>query len=749
MFEKIITKNLRLYPLLAGIVVASSFLGLTESGLAKTKESFNQNLVSTSENNKENFVVGQIEQPQQPPTNVPGDGQPQQPPTNVPGDGQPQQPPTNVPGDGQPQQPPINVPGDGQPQQPPTNVPGDGQPQQPPTNVPGNGQPQQPPQTTPNTSNEKQPEEQRVIVAEVLVQGTDNELTDLVYKTIATKPGRTTTRSQLQKDVNSIFATGYFSNVNVYPEDTPLGVRITFTVVTNPILNKVDIETVPAKEGDPILPPEVVNNIFSPRYGKVLNLNELKEDIKKLNKWYTDSGFDLAQVVGSPKISEDGTVSLVIAEGAIENIKVRYFNADQETVEGKTRDFIITREIELKPGDIFNRNKAQKDLQRVYGLGLFEDVKFSFTPGEDPSKVIVNVDVVEGSSGSLAAGAGFSSSSGFFGTISYQQKNLGGNNQTLGTEIQLGTRELLFDANFTDPWIGGDSYRTSYTINAFRRRSVSLVFDGDGTDVKTLNGDDSPRVVRSGGGITFARPLSKNVYEKADWRLSLGFEYQHVQIQNADGDEAPLSQNLDLLAFSEDASDDLFTFKLGASLDRRNNPLQPTNGSLLRLSMDQTVPIGSGSILLNRVRGSYSYYIPVNYINFSEGAQALAFNVQAGTIFGDLPPYEAFTLGGSNSVRGYAEGTVGSGSSYLQATAEYRFPLFSVVGAALFFDYGTNLGTANEVPGNPSDRRGLPGSGFGYGVGVRIQSPLGPIRVDYAVNDEGDDRIHFGIGERF
>ena len=106
-------------------------------------------------------------------------------------------------------------------------------------------------------------------------------------------------------------------------------------------------------------------------------------------------------------------------------------------------------------------------------------------------------------------------------------------------------------------------------------------------------------------------------------------------------------------------------------------------------------------------------------------------------------------MGGSNSVRGFPEGEVGSGRSFLQATAEYRFPIFSVIGGALFFDYGTTLGSDSDVPGEPSIVRELPGDGFGYGAGVRVQSPLGPIRVDYAINDEGDSRIHFGIGERF
>lgn len=603
-------------------------------------------------------------------------------------------------------------------------------------------------------------EEPRVLVVEVLVEGAGPELEDLVYNTIQTRPGRTATRSQLQEDVNAIYATGYFANVEVTPSDTPLGVRISYEVQVNPILEQVVISTVPDIEDQRALPPEKVQEIFSDQYGEILNLRELQEGIRAINEWYAEQGFDLAQVIGSPEVSDDGIVTLVIAEGVIENVQVRFFDAEDEPVDGRTRDFIVTREMQLDPGDVFNRRTAQQDLQRIFGLGLFEDVRISFSPGEDPREVIVNVDVVEGNTGSLAAGTGISSSSGLFGTISYQEQNLGGNAQTLGGEVQVGERELLLDVSFTDPWIAGDPYRTAYTVNGFRRRTISLVFDGDDSSIRTLNGFDSPRVIRTGGGVSFARPIAEDPFTKPDWRLTAGINYQRVLIENADGDIAPLSAPINgfpeqPLSFSDSGRDDLLTLSFAAAQDFRNNPLRPTSGYVVRLGVEQTLPVGSGSIAFTRLRGNYSYYIPVDFIDLGfidedqPKPQALAFNVQAGTVLEDLPPYEAFVIGGSNSVRGYAEGELGNGRSYFQATAEYRFPIIPAVGAAVFIDYGTTIKSQRSVRGIPGVVRGLPSDGYGYGIGVRIQSPVGPIRVDYGINDEGDSRIHFGIGERF
>lgn len=623
--------------------------------------------------------------------------------------------------------------------------------------------------TTPapgNTSPETAPaaSEPRVLVSEVVVTTEQGQLSEglqnEVYRAIQTQPGRITTRSQLQEDINAVFATGFFSNVRAQPEDTPLGVRVSFVVQPNPVLRDVEIEANAGTGVPSVLSAKAVDDIFREQYGSILNLRRLQESIKRLNKLYQDQGYVLAQVVDT-QVAENGNVTLQVAEGVVEDIQVNFRNKEGEEtndegepIKGRTRPFIITRELELKPGQVFNRNTVQRDLQRVYGLGLFEDVNVSLNPGQDPRKVTVVVNVDERNSGSIAAGAGFSSASGLFGTVSYQQQNLGGNNQKLGAEVQIGQRERLFDFSFTDPWIAGDPYRTSYTVNVFQRRSISLIFSGnnDDDDIELVGTNDRPRVRRLGGAVNFTRPLSRNPLRKSEWTASAGVEYQRVSIRDDDGDIRPRGEldgeEIDL-SFSGDGTDDLLTLQLGAVRDRRDNPLRPTSGSLLRFGVEQSVPVGKGSILLNRLRGSYSQYIPVNFTNFNNGPETLAFNLQAGTILGDLPPYEAFSLGGSNSVRGFDEGDLGSGRSFVQASAEYRFPILSAVGGALFVDAATDLGTGDNVPGNPAGLLGKPGSGLGYGVGIRVQSPLGPLRLDYGFNTEGDSRINFGIGERF
>jgi outer membrane protein insertion porin family len=617
--------------------------------------------------------------------------------------------------------------------------------------------------TSPPPEAETPPEETRVLVAEVAVATPDGdplppELVDAVYDAVETQPGRTTTRSALQSDINNVFGTGYFSNVRAVPEDTALGVRVTFLVDPNPVLTEVQVRD------NQVLSQDVVNEIFSPQYGRILNLIDFQDGILELNDWYQQNGYVLAQVTAAPQVSDDGVVTLIVAEGVIEDIEVRYITAEGDTedeegnpIQGRTRPFIVTREFESQPGDVFQQTAIQSDLERVFGLGIFDDVRLSLDPGdEDPRKVKVVVNVAERSTGSIGAAVGFNLTGDIFGSVSYQQDNFGGNNQKLRGEVQLSARDLLFDVSFTDPWIAGDPNRTSYTVNAFNRRSISLIFDNGPTPVALANGD-TPRINRFGGGVSFSRPFGESSSG------SVGFNYQRISSRDGGGTLSPVDGSGAPLTFSafnaisngripnqNDARDDLLTIPVSYAIDRRNDAAIPTSGSLLRLGTEQSIPLGNGSIFFNRLRASYSYYIPVSFLSFGEGPQSLAFNVQGGTVLGDLPPYEAFSLGGTNSVRGYEEGDMGSGRSYLQASAEYRFPLFtSFLGGAFFFDVGTDLGSGDSVPGNPVGIRGKPGSGFGYGAGIRVQTPLGALRLDYGFNDEGNSRIHFGIGERF
>ncbi len=104
---------------------------------------------------------------------------------------------------------------------------------------------------------------------------------------------------------------------------------------------------------------------------------------------------------------------------------------------------------------------------------------------------------------------------------------------------------------------------------------------------------------------------------------------------------------------------------------------------------------------------------------------------------------------GTDTVRGYDYGDVALSRSYVLASAEYRFPIYRFIGGVFFVDAATDLGTQEDVPGQPGIQRNRPGSGFGTGLGLRFTSPIGIIRADFGINNEGDTRLNFGFGQKF
>jgi outer membrane protein insertion porin family len=347
----------------------------------------------------------------------------------------------------------------------------------------GGDTPAQPSPTPPPTAGEPE-----VLVAEVVVEGTeDPELIDQVYKVIRTRAGEVSTRSQLREDINAVFATGLFADVRAVPSDTPLGVRVTFEVKPNPILKAV------RTEGAKVLDPEVLRAAFADQEGRVLNFGKLQSAVAEIEQWYADKGYVLAKVT-DVRSSEDGTITLEIAEGVIEDIRVQGNT--------KTRDFIITRELKSKPGDVFNRNQIQEDLQAVFNLNLFQDVNVGLNPGQDPDKVVVVVNVEERRTGTLGGTIGVSSATGVFAGLNVSEQNLGGNNQSASFNVQVGTNETLFDLNFTDPRIATLEIPTSYNVNISNQQSSSFVFN----EGFTLPNGDPVRINRLGGGGDFLSP---------------------------------------------------------------------------------------------------------------------------------------------------------------------------------------------------------------------------------------------------
>jgi outer membrane protein insertion porin family len=696
------------------------------------------------------------------------------------------------------------------------------------------------PQAKPAASNEP-----RVLVSEVVIQGLEGHperqrLEQAAYAAMTVTPGTEVTRSELRSDLAAIYATGWFSDVRLQPKDGPLGVKLLVLVTPNPVLRQVSLDPADAK-----VPSKVVQDTFAAEYGRTLNLNTLQSRMQDLQKWYTEQGYSLARVSGPKRVSPDGDVLLEVRQGIVEGVEVQFLTKDGantndkgEPIKGKTKPWVVSREISLKPGQVFNRRDLEEDLKRLYGTGLFSDVKVTLKPvADDPGRITIVLGIVEQSTGSLSGGLGYSQSQGVFGQVQLQDSNLLGRAWDLSTSFTFGQFGALADVTFTDPWIRGDRYRTAMRIKAFISREAPQIFQSyantDGTSfgniltvssfyqspsnpayaanlatyaanfaeaalytptslqqallsagLNTFQMDGNTVLVqRVGGNIQFVRPLNGgNPFKRANWGVILGLSAQEATPMNASGQ--PMSYGIPsntyyqslpnfintfpvvntnqiiCLAYNCAVSNQLVALRLAATRSTLNDPRNPTQGNFLSLSTEQFVSVGPNSPTFNRLRAGMTHYIPVRWLNFYKGCrprpgeaedckQALAFQLLAGTNIGTIPPYEAFCLGGGNSVRGFYDCNLGVGTSFGEATIEFRFPIFSIISGEFFIDGGTTFGSQGSVPGNPGGLLGKPGSGFSIGTGLIVTTPVGPLRLEVASQDTQGWRFNLGVGWKF
>ncbi|MBC6432886.1 outer membrane protein assembly factor [Nostoc sp. HG1] len=573
-----------------------------------------------------------------------------------------------------------------------------------------------------------------VTATDVQVVGANQELQQIIRKVIKTQAGGETSQSQLQKDVTAILDTGLFSNVSVNSFSTQAGLNVVYQV--QPVIVRF-LQLSGAK----VLTYQVAQQQLQSQIGTTISPAGLQQAVAQINKWYADNGYNLARVL-SIKPNSQGILTVNVAEGLVSDIKFRFVNDEGKTIDskgnpvgGRTKPDFLQQQLKLKPGQIFQENIVKQDIQQLYRTGLFETVNVALEG--DATKLDLVYQLKETGARGVNLGGSYNADQGLIGTISYQDQNVGGVNDTLGVNVGVSSRDLQFNSKFISPYRITNPDRLGYTVNGFRSQELSETFDDK---IKLANGD-KVREGQIGGGVSLQQPID-------DWNTSLGLNYTRTSIRDRQGNITPADAQGNPLSASGTGVDDLTTVSFTATKDQRDNPLNPTKGSVLSLSTEQSVPIGQGNISLNRLKANYSQYLPVQLFNTKQ-PQVFAMNLQAGTVLGNLPPYESFNLGGSNSVRGYDSGDVGSGRSYVLASAEYRFPVLPIVGGVLFADFASDLGSGDTVLGDPAGVRGKPGYGFGYGAGVRLNSPLGLIRADYGINDQGESKVHLGIGQRF
>ena len=638
-----------------------------------------------------------------------------------------------------------------------------------------------------NGSEEVKPDsEVNVLISEIVIQGWEDhpegrKLELVAYDSMSIKPGSIINNEILKKDLDSIYASGLFSGVNFKAEDGPLGVKLIVKIVPNPIFRQIIIQP-----SNKIITQTFVNKIFEKYYGSTLNLNELQESISLIKKWYVDRGYSLTKVSGPERILENGSIQLNIDEGIVSEIQIRFIGTDDEIRKGKTKEWVIRRELKTNSGSVFNRKILESDIKRLYGTSLFNDIKVSLKPDVQNSKrVIISLDISEQRTGSLTGGVGFSNSAGIFAQLGFKESNTFGRAWSTDLNLNFGNYSTTYNFSLYDPWIKGDKYRTALKTNVFLSRDYPQEFKSNDNgklyavnDQISNSADSLSSIVLEnlGGGFTFLRPLNGgDPFKETPWRVSLGMNFKKVNMIDSSGSKKPYAttkpttaniNEIICIGFSSEdgncpSENTLVSVAAGGVYNKLNNNVNPSSGSLLRFGSEQFLPLGDNAPTFNRLRASYSWFTPVRLINLTKECksdvsanndcfQTIGFQLKTGTILGELPPYESFCMGGASSVRGWGSCELSVSKSFAEVSAEYRVPIWRMISGSLFVDAGTDLGTQKDVPGKPGKLLDKAGTGFSLGGGVGIKTPLGPIRLDIASQDlSGKTRYTLGVGWKF
>jgi len=637
-------------------------------------------------------------------------------------------------------------------------------------------------------------EKESVLISEIIIEGWENhpegrKLELAAYDSMSIKPGSIVDNQILRQDLNAIYASGWFSGVKINSQNGPLGVRLIVNVVPNPILKKVELNST-----NSIVSDQYVDDVFKNYYGTTLNLNEFQNKIDTIKKRYESEGYSLARIKGPDRINENGIVTLNVTEGIVSDVQLRFLGTDGESSidgeprKGKTKDWVIKRELKTQPGSIFNRKILEADIRRLYATSLFDDVKVSLGPdSSNPGRVIIFLDLSEQRTGSLTGGLGYSNSSGIFASLGLQETNALGRAWSTNLNLNFGEYSTTYNFSLSDPWIKGDKHKTSFRTNIFLSRDYPQEFKSENNgriyavnDTNTSTSDTFSSIVleKTGGGFSFSRPLNGgDPFKVSKWRVLAGMNFKKVKMIDGDGNKKPYGDRTptttrnnisDIICIGFTQNDGscpeeniLVSVIASTSRNNLNSSINPTAGNKFTFGTEQFVSMGKSSPTFNRMRASYSYFIPTKLINLTKACksskassedcpQAIGFQFKAGTILGELPPYESFCIGGTSSVRGWGSCDLAVSKSFVEGTAEYRFPIWRMISGALFVDAGSDLGSQKDVPGKPGKLLQKSGSGYSLGAGVGVNTPIGPLRLDVASKDlSGDWRYTLGVGWKF
>jgi len=423
-------------------------------------------------------------------------------------------------------------------------------------------------------------------------------------------------------------------------------------------------------------------------------MKKFNEGLKKVQKEYQDNGYILTKFT-DVNIDKQGIINLTINPGYLNEVIIKGNE--------KTKDFVIKRELDFHKGQILNINEVKKAYSNLYQLNYFEEInpELKRVKGSE-NRVNLLINLKEAKTGSFNFGGGYSSADGWYGFLKLTEKNLLGNGQTIGFNWEFGDINN-YSLNFYEPWIF--SYPTSFGLSVYNETSN---VEQEDEENYTEN--------RRGGSISLGHSLTEQ------WDGSVKYKIEDYKKTMTESTE-------------DNTNYDVRSLTLKVDRDTRNHPFNPTDGVLDIASVEYAGGFLNGDYDFTK----YNIDVRRFYPGFKP-QQAWALRLKTGIGDGDIPSSEQYTLGGSQTLRGY-ELYEFMGDDMLLMNLEYRFPIADKFTGVVFADGGNTWDDIDAIR--------LEDINYSLGLGVRFNLPIGQIRLDYGWNKDGEGKPHFSIGNTF
>jgi outer membrane protein insertion porin family len=519
------------------------------------------------------------------------------------------------------------------------------------------------------------------------------------------------------------------------------GFALTFSIDEGPLYHFGDINivcNVPGLDGEKLRP------LLVTRSGAVFNGNALDKTNEILATELAKLGYPFAQAL--TRTTRDAAAHRIDVAYTIEQGPRTYVERIEIHGNIRTRGYVIRREFDIAEGDAYNKTLIDRAERRLKNLNYFKTVKISTRPSSMPDRVVLDVEVVEQSTGDFMVSGGYSTTDGLLAEVKVGERNFLGTGKTLNASVTYGQYARGIDLSASEPYFLGT--RISAGIELYGRQNTSSPYQSYGSDIY-------------GATLQFGTPLTEQ----------LGMQYRYaIYNQNITLNPAALTAAPSLPIRQAAAAGPAWVSAVGdtATYNTLDNTKSPTSGINAQLKQD-LAGLG-GDVKFLRTTADVRYYHAIN-----DDVVGLV-RAQGGYVTGwggqQVPLLNSF-FGGPSMVRGFAPNGIGprdltpgttmdnvGGSMYWATTAELQSNIPGVpreygLKATAFVDAGSvfRYSGPTTFPGSSQSLQ-LANTNVlrsSVGAGLSWASPFGPLTVDYAVPltkaaYDVVQPLHFGAG---